>query len=139
MKVNGKKLPKGPKQLFDQAWDNQEGMCLFSDRLLKKNKVLFGVFYPPQDLKDKFDNMDIIPYLVHEDYRLKDLKETYKRVEDFFFDLFEVEKPEPKKPEMISVGSNDTSTCSSGNENLLSTSSGDFNAVENLNLKIPRV
>lgn len=76
-----------------EAWSNQEGSCILTDKLLKKSKVILTLFRPKEP--EKFEGMEILPALIHEDYLKKPKALLEVSVKKFWYDLFEVEMPLP--------------------------------------------
>ena len=84
---------KEMERLAREAWVNQEGKCILTNKLLKKSKVIFGT-YKPKD-PEQFDGHDVLPFLVHEDFLKKPKAILEAMVKGFWYDIFEVELPKP--------------------------------------------
>jgi len=65
-KAHINKLKPEQKKLVKEAWRNQEGICIFSERVLRKSKIVVGFFEPADP--SKFNDMKVLTFLIGEDY-----------------------------------------------------------------------
>lgn len=77
-----------------EAWRNQEGLCIFCNKLLKKSKLIFGTFEPANP--EQFDGMELIPFLIHESFLKTPKAALTGASKKFMYDLFDLEVPQPK-------------------------------------------
>jgi hypothetical protein len=106
IKAHKNRIPKEMKEIFMQAWRNQEGLCLLSDTLLKKSSSILGIYETPD--KDKFDGQETIPFLVSWNFNNHDKETIHKYVDELFKELYNFSSTEFEKETFVEVKENDS-------------------------------